>query len=115
MPGAGDDEAFEKAWAQAKVLLDAGVSDPYRITSLLNLAHGAAFRGEAVRARLPATQALELARTRGEPQSVLEAEALLDSLHAALIPQEARSSTSNSDRELVDRVLKLLREDRAVV
>lgn len=112
--GAGDDETFETAWARARVLLDEGVGDPHRITILLNLAHAAAFRGEAVRARLPASKALELARQRGEPQSVLEAESLLDSLHLAVIAPSAPKA-EHPDGSLVDAVLKLLREDRAVV
>lgn len=110
--GAGDDEAFERAWAQARVLLDEGVNGPYNVTILLNLAHGAAFRGELARARLPASKALELARTRGEPQSVLEAEALLDSLKAVFVPQHPPADRGN--REIVERVLKLLKDDRAV-
>jgi tetratricopeptide (TPR) repeat protein len=75
--GGGDDDVFERAWAQAKVLLDGGMGEPYEITILLNLAHGAALRGEVTRASLQAHKAAELARRRGEPQSVMEAEALL--------------------------------------
>ena len=111
--GAGEDEAFESAWAQARVLLDDGVGEPYRITILLNLAHGAAFRGEGARARLPASEALELARSRGEPQSVLEAEALLDSIRTAFVVPPG-STAGHRDGGLIDTVLRLLAESRAV-
>jgi tetratricopeptide (TPR) repeat protein len=111
--GAGDEEVFERAWAQAKVLVDEGVSEPYGITTLLNLAHGAAFRGEPARARLPARQAAALARSRGEPQSVLEAEALLDSLQAAGRASPERPPPRRAGH-LADEVLRLLQEHRAV-
>lgn len=112
--GSGDGEVFETAWAQAKVLLDQGVSDPYSITILLNLAHGAAFRGEAARATLPARKALELAKARGEPQSVFESEALLDSLQGAGFKASERPPRER-DSNLVDEVLRQLRRNRAVV
>jgi len=111
--GAGDEDVFERAWAQAKVLLDEGMSEPYGITILLNLAHGAAFRGEVARARLPARQAAELARSRGEPQSVLEAEALLASLLSAGRASPERPPPRRAGN-LVDEVLRLLQEHRAV-
>ncbi|HEU4562904.1 MAG TPA: hypothetical protein VFS20_34050 [Longimicrobium sp.] len=109
--GAGEDEIFEHAWAQAKVLVDAGAAEPYRITILLNLAHGAAFRGEVARAKLPAGHAADLARHRGEPQSLLEADALLDSLHSArrIVPEPVEHRPG----DLLDQILRLLQESGA--
>jgi tetratricopeptide (TPR) repeat protein len=111
--GTGDEDVFERAWAQAKVLLDEGMSEPYGITILLNLAHGAAFRGEVARARLPAHAAAILARSRGEPQSVLEAEALLDSLPSAGVALPEKPPPRRAGH-LVDEVLRILQEHRAV-
>jgi tetratricopeptide (TPR) repeat protein len=111
--GAGDEGAFETAWAQAKVLLDSGATDPYTTTILLNLAHGAAFRGEVARANFPARTAAEIARARGEPQFVLEAEALLDSLHSAGFIRPERGPPRLAG-DLVDEVLRIMKEHRAV-
>jgi tetratricopeptide (TPR) repeat protein len=111
--GAGEEEAYETAWAQAKVLLDSGSTEPYSITILLNLAHGAAFRGEVARANFPARKAAALARIRGEPQFVLEAEALLDSLYSAGFVRPERGPPRLAG-DLVDDVLRILKEHRAV-
>jgi tetratricopeptide (TPR) repeat protein len=111
--GAGDEGAFETAWAQAKVLVDGGVTDPYTPTILLNLAHGAAFRGEVARATFPARTAAEIARARGEPQFVLEAEALLDSLKSAGFVRPERGPPRLAG-DLVDEVLRIMKEHRAV-
>lgn len=95
------------------MLVDAGEAEPHCIAILLNLAHGAAFRGEVVRAKQPAQRAADLVKHRGELQSVLEADSLLDSLHASrrmIRPELVERRPS----DLLDQILRLLQDTAAV-
>lgn len=81
--GAGDMDQFELAWAQAYLLVETEILDPFTINVMLNLAHGAASRGDRHRAALMAARAVQLATERNESGSVFEGEALLGSLQAS--------------------------------
>ncbi|HEX8691258.1 MAG TPA: hypothetical protein VF746_02360 [Longimicrobium sp.] len=112
--GAGNLEVFERAWTQAFFPVEEGLTEPFTIAILLNLAHGAAFRGEAARASVPARQAMELARARQEGQSVLEAEALLDSLRSVRSePAPAPDHPSRATDAVTEVFLRTLQQDRA--
>jgi len=78
--GAGELEDFETAWASAWVAVRAGAVEPFGADILLNLTHAAAFRGDVTRAAMAGRDAINVAKARKESQSVLEAEAVLDSL-----------------------------------
>jgi tetratricopeptide (TPR) repeat protein len=80
--GAGELEDFETAWASAWVAVKTGAVEPFGADILLNLTHAAAFRGDLTRAAMAGHEALKVARARKESQSILEAEAVLDSLHS---------------------------------
>jgi tetratricopeptide (TPR) repeat protein len=113
--GVGDAETFERAWAEAWLAAERASLEPFTINILLNLAHGAAFRSDLPRARLTATKALSLASSRREAQSILEAEALLDSL-----PGDDEEVSRPKDRSptaeiVADAFLRTLREERAAL
>src|SRR3954466_7470740 len=98
--GAGELVQFEQAWAQAFMLLEAGPLDPFTINILLNLAHGAASRGDSFRARLMAERALNSARERNESGSIFEAEALLASLQQSSVDVPAPTPRRESGRTI---------------
>ena len=111
--GAGELEVFESAWAQSLVLIERGNLDPFTINIMLNLAHGAAFRGDALRSSLMANRALRLARERKEGSSVLEAEALLDSLRSQQVKRPSVLGVSRTSKQLVETFVRALQEERA--
>lgn len=78
--GCGDAEQFETAWATAWVTYRAGTAEPFACDLLLNLTHAAAFRGDETRAAMTGREAIRLARERKEGQTILETEAVLDSM-----------------------------------
>jgi tetratricopeptide (TPR) repeat protein len=78
--GAGELEDFETAWASAWVAVKAGAVEPFGADILLNLTHAATFRGDVTRASMAGRDAINVAKARKESQSILEAEAVLDSL-----------------------------------
>lgn len=111
--GAGEVGQFEMAWAQAYLLIETENLDPFTINIMLNLAHGAASRGDGFRAALMGARAVQLATERNESGSVFEGEALLDSL------RENRAITRPSDpgrgsRAVVEEFLRMLVHERAM-
>jgi tetratricopeptide (TPR) repeat protein len=88
--GTGELEDFETAWASAWVAVKAGAVEPFGADILLNLTHAAAFRGDGTRAAMAGREAIDVARARKESQSILEAEAVLDSLRSTAPVPPAR-------------------------
>lgn len=118
--GVGEHDVFEQAWAETWVLVGRGVTEPFAAGILLDLAHGAKSIGETARAARAAIKAAERAQERGEGKTVLEAEALLDSLH--LKPQRSNASSTQAGtggdaaeprRALADEIIATLRRARA--
>jgi tetratricopeptide (TPR) repeat protein len=114
--GSGDANIFEEAWAAAWVLVSEGLTDPFSAGILLDLAKGAASLGERSRAARAAQKALEIAEKRNEGRTILEAEALLGSLHLqSTAPADVPSvpDESTPDDELTSDLIRVLRESRA--
>jgi tetratricopeptide (TPR) repeat protein len=114
--GAGEGDVFEDAWAETWFLVNQGVTEPFAAGIMLDLAHGAASLRETARAARAAGKALDLARLRREGKTLLEAEALLDSLHpgAAGPPTEpSHAEGPPSVRQLGDEMVRVLRLARA--
>jgi tetratricopeptide (TPR) repeat protein len=110
--GCGELAHFEDAWVEAWALVRRGVADPVSADVLIDLARGAASIGDPRRAAHAAAKALEIARKRKEGRTALEADALLDSVHAQ--PAQPRHPQSESTLpELAQRMLHALRELRA--
>jgi len=84
--GASELEDFETAWASAWVAVKAGAVEPFGADILLNLAHAASVKGDAMRATMAGREAIAVAKVRKESQTILEAEAVLDSLRSAQVP-----------------------------
>lgn len=117
--GAGDTDTFEQAWAETWVLVGRGVTDPFAAGILLDLGHGAKSIGEYARAARAATKAAGIARERGEGKTILEAEALLDSLHLVPTPKIIQEEPPRVDDLieprgiLADEIVATLRRARA--
>jgi tetratricopeptide (TPR) repeat protein len=110
--GCGELAHFEDAWVEAWALVRRRVADPVSADVLIDLARGAASMGDTRRAAHAAARALEIARERNEGRTVLEAEALLDSVHAVAV-QPRHPATERTLPELAQRMLQALRELRA--
>lgn len=103
---------FEDAWAETWVLVKRGVTEPYSADVLIDLAHGAASLGDTARAGHAAEKALSLARERKEGRTILEAEALIDSLHR--VPSTAPQNVPQEDLpDFAGRLLRVLQAQRA--
>jgi len=113
--GAGEEAIFEDAWAETWVLVQRGVTEPHAADVLIDLAHGAASLGDARRAARAAGKALEIARQRKEGRTILEAEAILDSLRVKHnVPPEPRARQSPEEvPALATEVLEALQHLRA--
>ncbi|HEU0015134.1 MAG TPA: tetratricopeptide repeat protein [Longimicrobium sp.] len=81
--GAGETEIFETAWGEVWRMVQTRLATERVAEALVNLAHGAAALGQSVRVEMAASQALTVARRRGEAQERLAAEELLAHLRAA--------------------------------
>lgn len=112
--GAGQHEIFEDSWAHAWVLLHSENIDPFAINVLLNLAHGAAFRGDGTRAIMTASWALRLARARQEGQSAFEAESVLDSLRSARASEPRVHPESAAPEVVEETFIRTLQRERAM-
>ncbi len=107
--GAGDGDAFERAWSEAwAALAEPAGSVSARV--FLDLAHGAAERGERERAGRAARRAVEIAGQRGEARVLLEAESVLASMPGGA---PAAGEHAGSRDTLTSRFVEALRKQRA--
>ncbi len=86
--GLGDEHLFEMAWNETWKLLRVQEHRDGHAAALLQLAHGAASFGYWSRVEIAATEALGLARVRGEGKHILVSEKMIEVVREVVLPDE---------------------------
>ncbi len=86
---AGWRDVFERMWIESWATIRQQPLRDFHAVALTQLALGAGCIADWERARMAATEALRIARSRGEGDMVLLAESILNSVHGDVIGEEA--------------------------